>query len=380
MAARIPLGLHGHDHGPGAGQPGWLKPWFGFWTSQQHPQAMFFAYLVAAVETPIAVALIAGFARKITYLSAIVFSLPIWATAEGFGGPCTSGASDIGTAIIYAVVFAGLLALSYYAGPARYSADHYLEQKISWWWRIAEMRHPAAATPAPPAANIPGSMPSRITPWQHAQPHRPPGRVLHRAGRLGDGPSRHARPALRPAPGGRASPVLSDWRASLRQAGRADCWPGGGQGDTPGRATAPTSRAGDDGFLCTQRSAILTGWTADRWASTPLAAVITPPGAVPPVRADLLGERAGDGGGLGLGDGAGLHKLAEHSLERGAGCQHPRFTDGPERGAVLPMSCRCGHDGQIDGRLDHLQPCGLGCRQGLQAGDQAAEPQHLIAQ
>ena len=64
----------------------------------------------------------------------------IWTTAEGFGGPCTAGASDIGTAIIYAVVFAGLLALSYYAGPARYSADHYLEKRIGWWWKVADMR------------------------------------------------------------------------------------------------------------------------------------------------------------------------------------------------------------------------------------------------
>jgi nitrite reductase (NO-forming) len=71
-----------------------------------------------------------------------VFSLLIWATAEGFGGPYTSGASDIRTAIIYAVVFAALLALSYYAGPSRYSADYYIEKKVSWWWRVAEMRRP----------------------------------------------------------------------------------------------------------------------------------------------------------------------------------------------------------------------------------------------
>jgi nitrite reductase (NO-forming) len=74
-----------------------------------------------------------------------VFSLLIWATAEGFGGPYTSGAADIGTAIIYAVVFAALLALSYYAGPSRYSADYYIEQRISWWWKIAETRRPAPA-------------------------------------------------------------------------------------------------------------------------------------------------------------------------------------------------------------------------------------------
>jgi hypothetical protein len=55
-------------------------------------------------------------------------------------------------------VFAGLLMLSYYGGPARYSADYYLEQKISWWWRVAETRRPAPAdapASAAPAASEP---------------------------------------------------------------------------------------------------------------------------------------------------------------------------------------------------------------------------------
>jgi uncharacterized membrane protein YphA (DoxX/SURF4 family) len=137
--------------GQAQGQPGWLKPWFDFWINIQHPRVMFFAYLVAVIETLIAVALIAGFAGKLTYLSAIGFSLLIWSTAEGFGGPYTSGASDIGTALIYAVVFAGLLALSYYAGPARYSADYYLEKKIGWWWKVAEVRRPQALSAPHPS-------------------------------------------------------------------------------------------------------------------------------------------------------------------------------------------------------------------------------------
>src|SRR5215469_17893708 len=137
-----------------AGQPGWLQPWFQFWISLQHPAATFFWALVATCETLIALALIFGFARKLTYCAAIVFSLLIWSTAEGFGGPYTSGASDIGTAVIYAVVFAGLLALSYYAGPARYSADYYLEKKISWWWRLAELRRPVPDE-APAQAEVP---------------------------------------------------------------------------------------------------------------------------------------------------------------------------------------------------------------------------------
>ena len=132
------------------GQADWMRPWFRFWIHLQSPHPYFWAYLVAVVETLIALALIFGFARKLTYVSAIVFSLLIWATAEafaaeGFGGPYTSGAADIGTAIIYAVVFAALLALSYYAGPSRYSADYYIEKKVSWWWKVAEMRRPAPA-------------------------------------------------------------------------------------------------------------------------------------------------------------------------------------------------------------------------------------------
>jgi len=146
--------------GQAQGQPGWLKPWFTFWINLQHPRVSFFAYLVALVETLIAAAVILGFARKLTYSAAILFSLLIWGTAEGFGGPYTSGASDIGTAVIYAVMFGGFLALSYYAGPARYSVDYYLEKKISWWWRIAELRRPATALPARttqiPAQRLPG--------------------------------------------------------------------------------------------------------------------------------------------------------------------------------------------------------------------------------
>ncbi len=129
------------------GQPGWLHPWFNFWIDLQHPRVNFFVDLVATVETLIALALIFGFARKLTYMAAVGFSLLIWATAEGFGGPYTSGSSDIGTGIIYAVVFVGLLALNYYAGPSRYSVDYYLERRISWWWRLAEMRRPIAAQP-----------------------------------------------------------------------------------------------------------------------------------------------------------------------------------------------------------------------------------------
>lgn len=136
--------------GEGDGQPGWLEPWFRFWSAVQHPRATAFEYLVAVIETLIAVAVILGFARKLTYSAAIVFSLLIWGIAEGFGGPYTSGAADVGTALIYAIVFAALLLFSYYDGLAPWSVDVLLERKISWWHRIAETGHPAATASVSP--------------------------------------------------------------------------------------------------------------------------------------------------------------------------------------------------------------------------------------
>lgn len=134
------------------GQPSWLRGWFNFWINLQEPRAELFAYLVAVVETLIAVALIIGFARKITYIGAIVFSLLIWATAEGFGGPYTSGSEDVGAAIIYAVVFGSLLVLNWQSGPSRRSVDALIERRVGWWHRVAEVgRPPRPSEPAPGA-------------------------------------------------------------------------------------------------------------------------------------------------------------------------------------------------------------------------------------
>jgi nitrite reductase (NO-forming) len=129
----------GMINGAGQGQPGWLH-WFftlahDVFTS--HPHA--WAYAIAALETLIGLALVLGFARKLTYIVTFFTGLGIWAVAEGFGGPYNSSSTDIGAAVMYAVVALGLLALNYEAGPSRFSVDYYLEQRISWWHRIAEL-------------------------------------------------------------------------------------------------------------------------------------------------------------------------------------------------------------------------------------------------
>ena len=122
------------------GQPLWLRWWFDFWINLQHPAVTFFWALVATTETLIALALIVGFARKLTYIGAIVFSLLIWSTAEGLGR--TSGvATDIGTAIIYALVFLALVALDARGkGTRPYSLDAVIERRLPWWRRLAEVR------------------------------------------------------------------------------------------------------------------------------------------------------------------------------------------------------------------------------------------------
>jgi nitrite reductase (NO-forming) len=129
--------------GAAKGQPGWLNWWFNFWVKLQTPRPTFFAYFVAVLETLIALALIFGFARKLSYVLIAVFSFLMWGVAEGFGGPYMKGSTDIGTSIIYVVVALGLLVVAYYAGTSRYSLDHYIEEHISWWWKVAEVGHPA---------------------------------------------------------------------------------------------------------------------------------------------------------------------------------------------------------------------------------------------
>ena len=155
-------GYLGMIAGAGKGQPGWLRPWFSFWTSLQSPHPTVYAYVVAVLETLVALAILFGVARKVSYFAAAAFSVVIWAAAEGFGGPYTSGASDIGTAIIYALVFGCLLTLAIYTGPDTYSIDHYLEKKVFWWWKLAEFGRPAQqqAVPVALSPSVPAAVPA----------------------------------------------------------------------------------------------------------------------------------------------------------------------------------------------------------------------------
>ena len=124
--------------GAAQGQPGWLHPWFHFWIRLLASHARLFAYATALLESLIAAGLIVGFARRPGYIVAVLFSLGIWAIPEGFGGPYTAGATDIGTGIIYAVVFAALYGLETAVSPSAWTIDGWLERRFPWWESFAE--------------------------------------------------------------------------------------------------------------------------------------------------------------------------------------------------------------------------------------------------
>jgi nitrite reductase (NO-forming) len=122
-----------------AGQPAWLQGWYSFWiaTTSSHP--FFFVYLIALSELAVALALIFGFMRKTAYAGGIMLSLLIWSVPEGFGGPYGPSSTDIGTGIIYAIVFLLLLALNATYRNNKYTADHVIEKKVKWWSTLAEL-------------------------------------------------------------------------------------------------------------------------------------------------------------------------------------------------------------------------------------------------
>lgn len=125
-------------NGAAVGQPSWLMPWFHFWSRLLSFNPHLFAIFTASVESAIAIALLLGIMRSSSYLAAVIFSLLIWSVAEGFGGPYGSSSTDIGTGIIYAIVFLALYGLERLVKPSSWSVDNYLNQRFKWWNKLSE--------------------------------------------------------------------------------------------------------------------------------------------------------------------------------------------------------------------------------------------------
>ncbi|MBV1705116.1 MAG: hypothetical protein KGI57_05505 [Hyphomicrobiales bacterium] len=89
-------------------QPVAVRAWIRLWVDVIQVDPRLFAHLVATSETALAIALIAGAFSNLAFFGGTSLALVIWSTAEGFGGPYKTGSTDIGTAIIYVLVFVGL--------------------------------------------------------------------------------------------------------------------------------------------------------------------------------------------------------------------------------------------------------------------------------
>lgn len=100
----------------------WIKMWIALVNINPHA----FGYFIAFSETALALALILGLFNNLTFICGFILSLLIWSTAEGFGGPYHAGATDIGTSLAYAFVFACLFLA---ANSRYYSVDRYLVTK-----------------------------------------------------------------------------------------------------------------------------------------------------------------------------------------------------------------------------------------------------------
>jgi nitrite reductase (NO-forming) len=130
-------------------QPHWLQPWFHMWLRLVTMHTPFFIGATRFLETAIAVGLLLGFARRITYFAGVLFSLLIWSTAEGFGGPYTSGATNVGPALVYALVFIAAAFFEHLLGRNPYSLDYYIGRRYPKWASLMEWAPKRSAQPPP---------------------------------------------------------------------------------------------------------------------------------------------------------------------------------------------------------------------------------------
>jgi nitrite reductase (NO-forming) len=142
-------GYLGIIQGAAQGQPAWLTPWFTFWINTISLNPAFFAWSTRIIELAIAISLLFGLGRKWMYVLSAIFSFIIWAVPEGLGGPYAPGATDVGTGIIYLLVFVALIALDSALGRSPYSVDYYIERAIPNWRLVAEWASPEVLAQEP---------------------------------------------------------------------------------------------------------------------------------------------------------------------------------------------------------------------------------------
>jgi uncharacterized membrane protein YphA (DoxX/SURF4 family) len=120
-------------------QPSFLHGWFHFWIHLQSGAPSVWADVTGVTETALALVVLLGVARRPGYVIGAGYMLLVWAVGEGFGGPYASGATDIGTGIIYTFLFLTLLAFSPPSKDERLSLDRVLTARYTGWPRLADL-------------------------------------------------------------------------------------------------------------------------------------------------------------------------------------------------------------------------------------------------
>jgi uncharacterized membrane protein YphA (DoxX/SURF4 family) len=121
------------------GQPNFLHGWFHFWITLQSGAPSFWSDLTGVTETALALVLLLGVARRPGYLIGAGYMLLVWAVGEGFGGPYVSGSTDLGTGIVYTLLFLTLFVVSPTARDERLSVDRLIVQRHPGWGRFADL-------------------------------------------------------------------------------------------------------------------------------------------------------------------------------------------------------------------------------------------------
>ena len=119
-------------------QPGWLSPWFDFWHDAIAPNPSLFATGAAVIESLLAVGLILGVGRRVLYIGGATWSLAIWSIPEGFGTPFMPGATDIGTAIMYAILFGALYSLEAAVNWSTWTLDTAIQKRLPAWRALGQ--------------------------------------------------------------------------------------------------------------------------------------------------------------------------------------------------------------------------------------------------
>lgn len=122
------------------GQPPWLMGWLSAWASFIAGNPVFWWYGFGLMELAIGFCLFTGFLRRPVYLLGLALSIFLWTVPQGFGGPYGPGSTDMGTGILYAVVFLALLHLDSVSGPPRFTLDMVMGRRWPAWQRLVQAR------------------------------------------------------------------------------------------------------------------------------------------------------------------------------------------------------------------------------------------------